>query len=83
MGMHELREPIDTYGLPVYKVNKVVRERVGDEMRILMGYEMFGRTVWTHVLIMSASDVLIESQKCQEVALRPTIEPKDFRLPAH
>jgi hypothetical protein len=47
--MHEFIEPIDTYGLPIYKVNKVVRERVGDEMRILLGHEMFGHTVWTHV----------------------------------
>lgn len=79
--MHEFIEPIDTYGLPIYKVNKVVRERVGDEMRILLGHEMFGHTVWTHVLIMDAADVAIESRKCQEVATRPSTQ--EIRAPCH
>lgn len=81
MGRHEFIEPIDTFGLPVYKVTKIARERVGDEMRILMGHEMFGQTVWTHVIIMSATDVMIESQKCQEVATRPSTQ--EIRVPCH
>jgi hypothetical protein len=80
MGM-QFVEPIDTYGLPVYKATKVMRERVGDEIRMLIGHEMFGRTVWTHILIMSAADVLIESQKCQEIATRP--HNQEIRLPHH
>lgn len=80
MGM-QLAEPIDTFGLPVYKATKVMRERVGDEIRMLIGHEMFGRTVWTHILIMSAADVLIESKKGQEVAMGQTRQ--EIRLPHH
>lgn len=70
MGMRELAEPIDTYGLPVYKTTKIIKERVGDEIHMLCGHELFGRMVWTHIAIMAAADVLIESRECQELATR-------------
>jgi hypothetical protein len=71
MGMRELAEPIDTYGLPVYKTTKIIKERVGDEIHMLCGHEMFGRIMWTHIAIMSTTDVLTESRECQEIATRP------------
>jgi hypothetical protein len=63
--------PIDTYGLPVYKITKTVEERVGDEIRILCGYEMFGQTTWTHINILSARDLAECAGRCHEIATLP------------
>jgi hypothetical protein len=65
-------EPIpDTFGLPVYKITKTIEERVGDEVRILCGHEMFGQTVWTHIVIMEATDLAASSSRCQQISMRP------------
>jgi hypothetical protein len=64
-------EPIpDTFGLPVYKITKTIEERVGDEVRILCGYEMFGQTVWTHIVLMEAMDLAVSSNKCHQISTR-------------
>lgn len=72
MGM--CTDPIDTYGLPVYKTTKIIKERVGDEIHMLCGHDMFGHTIWTHIAIMSASDVITEARECQEIATRPSLQ---------
>jgi hypothetical protein len=72
MGMMFAVEQMpDTYGLPVYKTTKTIEERVGDEVHILCGYEMFGQTIWTHIAIMTARDLAEASNKCHQIATRP------------
>lgn len=61
----------DTFGLPVYKITKTIEERVGDEVRILCGYEMFGQTVWAYIAILSARDLADCAGRCHEIATTP------------
>jgi hypothetical protein len=63
----------DTFGLPVYKITKTIEERVGNEVRILCGYEMFGQTVWSHIVIMDAGDLAESSSKCHNISTAPTL----------
>jgi hypothetical protein len=77
MGMM-MRAPVeqpmpDTFGLPVYKITKTIEERVGNEVRILCGYEMFGQTVWSHIVIMEAADLAESAGKCHSIATTPLL----------
>lgn len=62
----------DTFGLPIYRTTKLFQERVGDEIHIIHGHEIFGQVVWTHIEIWKVSDLIIEADLCQQVAMRPT-----------
>ena len=59
----------DTYGLPVYRVTKIIKQRVGDELHMLCGAEMFGQTQWSHICTMKLTDVLVEAQECEQIAM--------------
>lgn len=72
MGMQADAERPDIYGLPVYRVTKLHTERIGDEIHIIHGHEMFGQTFWTHVEIWLASDMIVEAELCSQIAMRPT-----------
>jgi hypothetical protein len=71
MLMRTEQPVVDTYGLPIYKVTKTIEERVGDEVRIVCGYEMFGQTVWTHIVIMTPDDLAESADRCQQIATLP------------
>jgi hypothetical protein len=74
MMMAATEQPMpDTFGLPVYKITKTIEERVGNEVRILCGYEMFGQTVWSHIVIMDARDLAESSGKCHTIATAPVL----------
>jgi hypothetical protein len=74
MRMQAATEPIpDTYGLPIYKVTKTIEERVGNEVRILCGYEMFGQTIWTHIVIMTPDDLAASADRCHQIATVPVL----------
>lgn len=73
MGMRDATEQVDIYGLPVYKITKIIKERIGDEVHMICGHEMFGQTIWTHVAIILASDLIVEADACQQIAMRPML----------
>lgn len=58
----------DVYGLPVFRTTKIVKERIGDEIRMLCGFEVFGQVHWTHISIMKAADLVVESTECRLMA---------------
>lgn len=59
----------DTYGLPVYRVTKIIKERCGDEIRFLCGSELFGQIQWTHICVMKAADVIVEARESEAIAI--------------
>ena len=65
-----VREPVipDAYGLPQYRVTKIFRERVGDEIRFLCCIVLFGQVQAECVIFMEAADVLVESMESQMLA---------------
>jgi hypothetical protein len=63
---------IDIFGLPVFKVTKTIEERIGDEIHILHGYEMFGQMCWTHIEIMLVEDLISASIRCRNIAMEAT-----------
>lgn len=73
MGMQGVHEPAvampDTYGLPVYTVTKIIKQRIGDEIHMLCGAELFGQTQWTFIAIMKAEHVIIEATEARDMAL--------------
>lgn len=70
MGMG-IREPAlpDTCGLPQYKVTKIIRQTVGDEIHFLIGNESFGQVHWHCIISMKAEAALLESRECEALAL--------------
>lgn len=58
----------DTYGLPIYKVTKVIKQKVGDDVHMLCGAEIFGQTQWLYIVTMSAADLLREASDAMDVA---------------
>lgn len=72
MGMHSEAEKPDISGLPVYKSSRIFVERVDDEIHIIHGHVLFEQTIWTHVEIWNAADLIVEASACQQIALRPT-----------
>lgn len=69
MGMPEPAVVMpDTYGLPVYKINKIIKQRVGDEMHFLCGEVVFGQTIWHYIATMKVNDVIEEAQECVAIA---------------
>lgn len=78
MGMGSaVREPAgvpDTFGLQVFGVNKIIKQRVGDEMHFLCGVETFGQTHWHFIITMKATDVLVEATESREMALQAIAE---------
>ncbi len=73
----------DVFGLPVYKVNRFVRRRVGDEIQILCGQELFGQVIWSHVSIMKAADCLIATREAAEIAIDALNDPEGLRAERH
>lgn len=72
MAMMESREALpDIFNLPVYKVTKTIEERVGDQIHVLHGYQSFGQTIWTHMEVWDAADLIQTASRCTEVSLRP------------
>lgn len=71
LGMREASEHIDIFGLPVYRPTTIKRERVGDEIHLIYGTELFDQVVWTHIVIISAEAAIIHADKCLQLALRP------------
>lgn len=64
----------DTYGLPEYRVTKIVKERVGDEIRLLCGAERFGQIQWSYICVVKASDLLLMARECERMALEASNE---------
>lgn len=75
MGMMESPEITpDLFNLPVYRVTKTMEERVGDHIHVLHGYVSFGQTVWTHMEIWDATDLVQTAGRCTELSMRPKIQ---------
>ncbi len=68
MEMRDHNVP-DTFGLPEFRVTKIIKQRVGDEIHFLMGNESFGQTHWHFIMVMKADDVMRESQITQQIIL--------------
>lgn len=71
IGMRGTGAPItmpDIYSLPIYRVDKTVMQRVGDEIHILCGHTLFGQMQWTHIEIIKIDAAIVESTKCRELA---------------
>lgn len=58
----------DTYGLPIYKITKVIKQRVGDDIHMLCGAEVFGQTQWLYIVTMSAADLIREASDALDLA---------------
>lgn len=71
MGRLEETEHIDLTGLQVFKITKMKKERIGDEVRLICGHEILGQTIWTHIAIFSAADLASEANQCVQIAMRP------------
>lgn len=71
IGMRGTGAPItmpDIYSLPIYRVDKTVMQRVGDEIHILCGSVLFGQTQWSHISVIKIDAAIVESTKCRELA---------------
>lgn len=81
MGM-EIRDKLvstpDIFGLPIYRPTKFIKERVGDEVRLLCGVEAFGQISWTHVTILKPEDMQCIAQDCGKSTQETTLENFDF-----
>jgi hypothetical protein len=72
MGMMEsLAGMPDVYGLPIYRVNRTIMRRVGNELHILCGSELFGQVSWTHIEVLKIETVLVEAKRAQDLASSP------------
>jgi hypothetical protein len=58
----------DIYGLPVYRANRCIKKRVGDEIHMLVGQDVFGQIIWSHVEIWNAGDALPHFQEINDMA---------------
>jgi hypothetical protein len=65
----------DTYGLPVYRIDRTVKQRVGDEIQILCGSEMFGQTQWNCILVIRADVAVTQSMETIDIAMTVRARP--------
>lgn len=72
LGLPEATELPSLSGIKVYRVTKTVEERVGDHVHVLHGYESFGQTIWTHLEIWDAKDMMLTAGRCSELSMRPS-----------
>lgn len=72
MGIGMLDRPEnfpDTQGIREYRVNKIIKQRVGDEIHFLCGSESFGQTHWHVIITMKATDVVVEATESRNMAI--------------
>ena len=71
----ELRETpeaiVDTYGLPDYRVTKLLGEIEADghDIRLICGQTRFKQLNWLYTVTLSPEDLLIFSRYCESLAL--------------
>jgi hypothetical protein len=77
-------ETPDLYGLPVYRVSRSIKQRVGDEIHLIKGYEMFGQMHWSHVEIWKVSELLASAAEINaETASPPVRDMRPWLRKAH
>ena len=67
----EMREPVimpDIYGLPVYGVDRCIKQRVGDKIHLLKGRELLGQVIWSHIEVWTLADVLKHAREATDLA---------------
>jgi hypothetical protein len=72
MGMAETTEAVvDTYGLPDYKVTKLLGEidQDGHDIRLICGHTRFRQLTWLYTVTLSPEDLLAFSRYCERLAL--------------
>lgn len=81
LGMTGMLKPkaVDLYGLPEYRIDQVVTETDGRDVRIACGVTRFGETHWLYSVIADAAVFLELNRKCRETAEQcfrqePTLE---------
>lgn len=72
MDVRETPEAIvDTYGLPDYKVTKLLGEidPDGHDIRLICGNTRFRQLTWLYTVTLSPEDLLMFSRYCENLAL--------------
>lgn len=72
MGMQETTEAVvDTFGLPDYKVTKLLGEIDPDnhDIRLICGHVRFRQLTWLYTATLSPEDLLTFSRYCERLAL--------------
>jgi hypothetical protein len=66
-GMIKPNSP-DLYGLPEYRIDHVVTETDGRDVRIACGVKRFGEIHWLYSVVADAAVFLELNRKCREAA---------------
>lgn len=74
MGIEGWETPeavVDTYGLPDYRVTKLLGEIEADghDIRLICGQTRFKQLTWLYTVTLSPEDLLIFSRYCERLAL--------------
>lgn len=63
----------DIYGLPIFRVSRTIKQRHGDELHILKGFEVFGQVQWSHVEIWKISELAAGIADLQAAMVGPPL----------
>ncbi len=87
MGIAIKEEAIELpviHGLPVHRVSLSIARRVGDEVHIAKGENLFGVIHWTHVEIWKINDIIRAANAAYEIAHQAMGDPGLWELnPVH